>query len=62
MMATDIEETSSKKPQSIVISKPPSIIISKVNETTPEKDIKQLSQNVKENESNEFNTKEYLIR
>ena len=60
-METDIEETPSKKPPSIVISKPPSIIISKVNETTPEKEIKQLSQNVKENEPNKFNTKEYLI-
>ena len=60
-METDIEETPSKKPPSIVISKPPSIIISKVNETTPEKEIKQLSQNVKESEPNKFNTKEYLI-
>ena len=60
-METDIEETPSKKPPSIVISKPPSIIISKVNETTPEKEIKQLSQNVKENEPNEFNTKKFLI-
>ena len=49
------------KPPSIVISKPPSIIISKVNETTPEKEIKQLSQNVKESENNQFNTKKFLI-
>ena len=60
-METDIEETPNQKPPSIVISKPPSIIISKVNETTPEKEIKQLSQNVKESEPNKFNTKEYLI-
>ena len=60
-METDIEETPNQKPPSIVISKPPSIIISKVNETTPEKEIKQLSQNVKESEPNKFNIKEYLI-
>ena len=60
-MKTEIDEIRNQKPPSIVISKPPSIIISKVNETTPEKEIKQLSQNVKENEPNEFNTKEYLI-
>ncbi|MAO70630.1 MAG: hypothetical protein CL983_06080 [Euryarchaeota archaeon] len=60
-MKTEIDEIRNQKPPSIVISKPPSIIISEVNETTPEKEIKQLSQNVKENEPNEFNTKEYLI-
>ena len=60
-MKTEIDEIRNQKPPSIVISKPPSIIISKVNETTPEKEIKQLSQNVKENEPNKFNTKEYLI-
>jgi len=60
-MGTDIDKTPNQKPPSIVISKPPSIIISKINETTPEKDIKQLSQNVKESEPNKFNIKEYLI-
>ena len=60
-MEIDIEETPNQKPPSIVISKPPSIIISKVNETTPEKEIKQLSQNVKESEPNKFNTKKFLI-
>jgi len=60
-MKTEIDEIRNQKPPSIVISKPPSIIISKVNETTPEKEIKQLSQNVKESEPNKFNTKEYLI-
>ena len=60
-MGTDIDKTPNQKPPSIVISKPPSIIISKINETTPEKDIKQLSQNVKGSEPNKFNIKEYLI-
>jgi len=60
-MKTEIDEIRNQKPPSIVISKPPSIIISKVNETTPEKEIKQLSQNVKESEPNKFNTKKFLI-
>ena len=60
-MKTEIDEIRNQKPPSIVISKPPSIIISKINETTPEKEIKQLSQNVKESENNQFNTKKFLI-
>ena len=60
-METDIEETPSKKPRSIVISKPPSIIISKVNETTPEKEELDVYKNVKESENNQFNTKKFLI-
>ena len=60
-METDIEETPSQKPPSIVISKPPSIIISENNERKTDKEIKELYQNVVESETNQPNTKKFLI-